>query len=167
MGSRSQTAIMVRLLPLLLLVSGGCWGSRQRRESSTFLLRQMPHQFTALKRFVNFGKPTLRPWQQVTPLPSRLAPTFQAAAVSSSPVVAQQALPSLRLPSELSISSSINRAKQQQQARLVQAPRQLDAGKKGEQVEVNLLEDGRFDLLSNGVELLVRLHPEEEMASRG
>merc|ERR1712198_362986 len=128
MGSRSQTAIMVRLLPLLLLVSGGCWGSRQRRESSTFLLRQMPHQFTALKRFVNFGKPTLRPWQQVTPLPSRLAPTFQAAVSSSSPVVAQQALPSLRLPSELSISSSsINRAKQQQ-ARLVQALRQ-----KGEQ----------------------------------
>ena len=119
------------------------------------------------QRFVNFGKPTLRPWQQVTPLPSRLAPTFQAAAVSSSPVVAQQALPSLRLPSELSISSSINRAKQQQQARLVQAPRQLGAGKKGEQVEVNLLEDGRFDLLSNGVELPVRLHPEEELASRG
>ena len=98
----------------------------------------------------------------MTPLPSRLAPTFQAAAVSSSPVVAQQALPSLRLPSELSISSSINRAKQQQQARLVQAPRQL-----GEQVEVNLLKDGRFDLLSNGVELPVRLHPEEELASRG
>ena len=120
------------------------------------------------QRFVNFGKPTLRPWQQVTPLPSRLAPTFQAAVSSmSSPVVAQQALPSLRLPSELSISSSINRAKQQQQARLVQAPRQLGAGKKGEQVEVNLLEDGQFDLLSNGVELPVRLHPEEELASRG
>ena len=115
------------------------------------------------QRFVNFGKPTLRPWQQVTPLPNRLAPTFQAAV--SSPVVAQQAVPSLRLPSELSISSSINRVKQQQQqqARLVQAPRQLDAGKKGEQVEVNLLED----LLSNAVELPVRLHPEEELASRG
>merc|ERR1711990_1348762 len=162
MGSRSQTAIMVRLLPLLLLVGAGCWGTMQRRESSTFLLHQMPHhQFTALKRFVNFGKPTLRPWQQVTPLPNRLAPTFQAAV--SSPVVAQQAVPSLRLPSELSISSSINRVKQQQQARLVQAPRQLDAGKKGEQVEVNLLED----LLSNAVELPVRLHPEEELASRG
>ena len=118
------------------------------------------------QRFVNFGKPTLRPWQPVTPLSNRLAPTFQAAV--SSPVVAQQAVPSLRLPSELSISSSVNRVKQQQQqARLVQAPRQLDAGKKGEQKEVNLLEDDRFNLLSNAVELPVRLHPEEELASRG
>merc|ERR1719242_1078685 len=105
---------MVRLLPLLLLAAH-CWGSRQRRESSSFFLNQMPHQFTPLKRFVNFGKPTLRPWQSVTPLPSRLAPTFQAAAVSS-PVVAQQTVPSLRLPAELSISSSSSsRVKQQQQ----------------------------------------------------
>merc|ERR1712037_577274 len=123
MGSRSQTTIMVRLLPLLLLAAH-CWGSRQRRESSSFFLNQMPHQFTALKRFVNFGKPTLRPWQPVTPLSNRLAPTFQAAV--SSPVVAQQAVPSIRLTSELSISSS-SRAKQQQQARLVQAPRLLGA----------------------------------------
>ena len=111
------------------------------------------------QRFVNFGKPTLRPWQSVTPLPSRLAPTFQAAAVSS-PVVAQQTVPSLRLPAELSSSSS--RVKQQQQqARLVQLPRA-----KG-QVEVNLLEGDRFNLVSNAVELPVRLHPEEELASRG
>merc|ERR1712212_1091891 len=159
MGSRSQTAIMVRLVALLLLVGHSC-GLRQRRESSTFLLHQMPHhQFTPLKRFVNFGKPTLRPWQSVTPLPSRLAPTFQAAAVSS-PVVAQQTVPSLRLPAELSSSSS--RVKQrQQQARLVQLPRA-----KG-QVEVNLLEGDRFNLVSNAVELPVRLHPEEELASRG
>ena len=114
------------------------------------------------QRFVNFGKPTLRPWQPVTPLSNRLAPTFQAAV--SSPVVAQQAVPSLRLPSELSISGV---KQQQQQARLVQAPRLLGAQKKGEAV-VNLLEDDRFDqLASNGVELPVRLHPEEELASRG
>ena len=116
------------------------------------------------QRFVNFGKPTLRPWQPVTPVSNRLAPTFQAAV--SSPVVAQQAVPSLRLPSELSISSS--RVKQQQQqARLVQAPRLLGARKKS-QVEVKLLEGDRFEqVLSNGVELPVRLHPEEELASRG
>ena len=114
------------------------------------------------QRFVNFGKPTLRPWQPVTPVSNRLAPTFQAAV--SSPVVAQQAVPSLRLPSELSISSS--RVKQQQ-ARLVQAPRLLGVRKKS-QVEVKLLEDDRLEqVLSNGVELPVRLHPEEELASRG
>ena len=113
------------------------------------------------QRFVDFGKPTLQPWQPVTPLSNRLAPTFQAAV--SSPVVAQQAVPSLRLPSELSISG----VKQQQQARLVQAARQLGAQKKS-QVEVKLLEDDRFDqFVSNGVELPVRLHPEEELASRG
>ena len=112
------------------------------------------------QRFVNFGKPTLRPWQSVTPLPSRLAPTFQAAAVSS-PVVAQQTVPSLRLPAELSSSSSSRVKQQQQQARLVQLPRA-----KG-QVEVNLLEGDRFNLVSNAVELPVRLHPEEELASRG
>merc|ERR1712203_731500 len=151
MGSRSQTTIMVRLLPLLLLAAH-CWGSRQRRESSSFFLNQMPHQFTALKRFVNFGKPTLRPWQPVTPLSNRLAPTFQAAV--SSPVVAQQAVPSIRLTSELSISGRSSRTKQQQQqARLVQAPRLLGAQKKGEAV-VNLLEEARFDqLASNGVDL--------------
>merc|ERR1712037_200248 len=161
MGSRSQTTIMVRLLPLLLLAAH-CWGSRQRRESSSFFLNQMPHQFTALKRFVNFGKPTLRPWQPVTPVSNRLVPSFEAAV--SSPVVAQQDVPSLRLPSELSISSS--RVKQQQ-ARLVQAPRLLGVQKKS-QVEVKLLEDDRFEqVLSNGVELPVRLHPEEELASRG
>merc|ERR1712233_247696 len=166
MGSRSQTAIMVRLLPLLLLVAHCCWGSRTRqgRESSTFFLNQMPHQFTALKRFVNFGKPTLRPWQQVK---NRLAPTFQAAV--SSPVVAQQAVPSIRLPPELAISSSSSSmVKQHQQARLVQAPRMLGALRKGEVEVVNLLEDDRFgQLLSHGVELPVRLHPEEELASRG
>ena len=113
-------------------------------------------QMYYFQRFVNFGKPTLRPWQSVTPLPSRLAPTFQAAAVSS-PVVAQQTVPSLRLPAELSSSSS----KVKQQARLVQLPRA-----KG-QVEVNLLEGDRFNLVSNAVELPVRLHPEEELASRG
>merc|ERR1712212_302220 len=127
MGSRSQTTIMVRLLPLLLLAAH-CWGSRQRRESSSFFLNQMPHQFTALKRFVNFGKPTLRPWQPVTALSNRLAPTFQAAV--SSPVVAQQAVPSIRLTSELSISSSRAKQQQQQQARLVQATRLLGAQNK-------------------------------------
>ena len=123
------------------------------------------------QRFVDFGKPTLQPWQPVTPLSNRLAPTFQAAV--SSPVVAQQAVPSLRLPSELSISSSSSSSsssrvkQQQQQARLVQAARQLGAQKKS-QVEVKLLEDDRFDqFVSNGVELPVRLHPEEELASRG
>ena len=100
----------------------------------------------------------------MTPVSNRLAPTFQAAV--SSPVVAQQAVPSLRLPSELSISSSSSRVKQQQ-ARLVQAPRLLGVQKKS-QVEVKLLEDDRFEqVLSNGVELPVRLHPEEELASRG
>merc|ERR1712037_778324 len=165
MGSRSQTTIMVRLLPLLLLAAH-CWGSRQRRESTSFFLNQMPHQFTALKRFVNFGKPTLRPWQPVTPLSNRLAPTFQAAV--SSPVVAQQAVPCIRLTSELSISSSSSSSRaKQQQARLVQAPRLLGAQKKGE-AAVNLLGEARFDqLASNGVELPVRLHPEEELASRG
>ena len=107
------------------------------------------------QRFVNFGKPTLRPWQPVTPVSNRLAPTFQAAV--SSPVVAQQAVPSLRLPSRV----------KQQQARLVQAPRLLGVRKKS-QVEVKLLDDDRIDqVLSNGVELPVRLHPEEELASRG
>ena len=43
----------VRLLPLLLLAAH-CWGSRQRRESSSFFLNQMPHQFTALKVFEVF-----------------------------------------------------------------------------------------------------------------
>ena len=99
------------------------------------------------QRFVNFGKKSTLPvaWQSVTPLSSRLAPTFQA--VVSSPVVAQQAGPSLRLPSELSISSSSSRVKQQQQqqqGRLVQAPRLLGALKES-QVEVNLLEEARFD----------------------
>ena len=108
------------------------------------------------QRFVNFGKPTLRPWQPVTPVSNRLAPNFQAAV--SSPVVAQQTVPSL--------SSSGSRVKHQQ-ARLVQAPRLLGARKKS-QVEVKLLEDDRFEqVLSNGVELPVRLHPEEELASRG
>ena len=117
------------------------------------------------QRFVNFGKPTLRPWQPVTPLSNRLAPTFQAAV--SSPVVAQQAVPSIRLTSELSISSSSRAKQQQQQARLVQAPRLLGAQKKGE-AAVNLLGEARFNqLASNGVELPVRLHPEEELASRG
>ena len=117
------------------------------------------------QRFVNFGKPTLRPWQPVTPVSNRLAPTFQAAV--SSPVVAQQAVPSLRLPSELSISSSSSSRVNQQQQRLVQAPRLLGARKKS-QVEVKLLDDDRIDqVLSNGVELPVRLHPEEELASRG
>ena len=117
------------------------------------------------QRFVDFGKPTLQPWQPMTPLSNRLAPTFQAAV--SSPVVAQQAVPSLRLPSELSISSSSSGVKQQQQARLVQAARLLGAQKKS-QVDVKLLEDDRFDqVVSNGVELPVRLHPEEELASRG
>ena len=113
--------------------------------------------FQRFVNFGNFGKPTLRPWQAVTPLPSRLAPTFQAAAVSS-PVVGQQTVPSLKFPAEVSSSSS-NRVKQQ--ARLVQRSR-----KKG-QVELNLLEGDRFDLMSNAVELTVRLHPEEELASRG
>merc|ERR1711953_362699 len=117
MGSRSQTAIMVRLSSLFLMAAQCCWGGRERREGSAFLLHghQMPHQFTALKRFVNFGKPTLRPWQPVTPLPNLLAPTFKAAvssqavssqavnsqAVSSQAVAQQQqqTVPSLRLPS--------------------------------------------------------------------
>merc|ERR1719242_834506 len=123
---------MVRLLPLLLLAAH-CWGSRQRRESSSFFLLQMPHQFTALKRFVNFGKPTLRPWQPVTPLPNLLAPTFQAAVSSqgvSSQAVAQQqqqTVPSLRLLSDLSTSS---RVKAEQQARLVQTPlKRLDVSR--------------------------------------
>ena len=117
------------------------------------------------QRFVNFGKPTLRPWQPVTPVSNRLVPSFEAAV--SSPVVAQQAVPSLRLPSELSISSSSSSRVNQQQQRLVQAPRLLGVQKKS-QVEVKLLEGDRFDqVLSNGVELPVRLHPEEELASRG
>ena len=116
------------------------------------------------QRFVNFGKPTLRPWQPVTPLPNLLAPTFQAAvssqAVSSQAVAQQQqqTVPSLRLPSDLSTSS---RVKAEQQARLVQPPTKL------KRLDVSRLQDNRLDLLANAVELPVRLHPEEELASRG
>ena len=119
------------------------------------------------QRFVNFGKPTLRPWQPVTPLPNLLAPTFQAAvssqavssqAVSSQAVAQQQqqTVPSLRLPSDLSTSS---RVKAEQQARLVQTPLK--------RLDVSRWQDNRWDLLANAVELPVRLHPEEELASRG
>ena len=109
------------------------------------------------QRFVNFGKPTLRPWQPVTPLPNLLAPTFQAA-VSSQAVAQQQqqTVPSLRLPSDLSTSS---RVKAEQQARLVQTPLK--------RLDVSRWRDNRLDLLANAVELPVRLHPEEELASRG
>ena len=237
MKSLAFDFLQVRLLSLLLLAAHCCCGSRypsplralsrsssmalsrfpsmalsrsrQRRESSTFFLNQMPHQFTAMKvylenksllqhsggisklshlnntvasviwfctvfvhqlmfyfqRFVNFGRQ--QSWQQVTAagLSNRLAPTFQAAV--SSPVVAQQAVPSVRLPSQLAISSSSSSmVQQQQQARLVQAPRMLGELQMGQ--FANLLEDDRFDqVLSNGVELPVRLHPEEELASRG
>ena len=111
------------------------------------------------QRFVNFGKPTLRPWQPVTPLPNLLAPTFQAA-VSSQAVAQQQqqTVPSLRLPSDLSTSS---RVKAEQQARLVQTPTKL------KRLDVSRWQDNRWDLLANAVELPVRLHPEEELASRG
>ena len=114
------------------------------------------------QRFVNFGKPTLRPWQPVTPLPNLLAPTFQAAvssqAVSSQAVAQQQqqTVPSLRLLSDLSTSS---RVKAEQQARLVQTPLK--------RLDMSRLQDNRWDLLANAVELPVRLHPEEELASRG
>ena len=114
------------------------------------------------QRFVNFGKPTLRPWQPVTPLPNLLAPTFQAAvssqAVSSQAVAQQQqqTVPSLRLPSDLSTSS---RVKAEQQARLVQTPLK--------RLDVSRWQDNRLDLWTNAVELPVRLHPEEELASRG
>merc|ERR1711934_1163981 len=158
MGSRSQTAIMVRLSSLFLMAAQCCWGGRERREGSAFLLHghQMPHQFTALKRFVNFGKPTLRPWQPVTPLPNLLAPTFQAA-VSSQAVAQQQqqTVPSLRLLSDLSTSS---RVKAEQQARLVQTPSKLKI------LDVSRLQDNRLELFTNAVELPVRLHPEEELA---
>ena len=121
------------------------------------------------QRFVNFGKPTLRPWQPVTPLPNLLAPTFVAAvrsqvvssqAVSSQAVAQQQqqTVPSLRLPSDLSTSS---RVKAEQQARLVQTPTKL------KRVDVSRWQDNRWDLFTNAVELPVRLHPEEELASRG
>ena len=122
------------------------------------------------QRFVNFGKPTLRPWQPVTPLPNLLAPTFVAAVTSqaavssqavSSQAVAQQqqqTVPSLRLPSDLSTSS---RVKAEQQARLVQTPTKL------KRLDMSRLQDNRLDLLANAVELPVRLHPEEELASRG
>ena len=113
------------------------------------------------QRFVNFGKPTLRPWQPVTPLPNLLAPTFQAAvssqAVAQHQAVAQQqqqTVPSLRLPSDLSTSSRVK-------ARLVQTPSKL------KRLDVSRLQDNRLDLLANAVELPVRLHPEEELASRG
>ena len=49
-SKESFAFLQVRLLPLLLLAAH-CWGSRQRRESSSFFLNQMPHQFTALKVF--------------------------------------------------------------------------------------------------------------------
>ena len=120
------------------------------------------------QRFVNFGKQT---WQPT--VASGLAPTFQSATPSVNtfqagasvtspvvgqqaqhvvaPVVAQQAVPSHRLSAEF---SQVN---QKQQARLVRPPVRLEALKK------NLLQD---PLLSNKVELPVRLHPEEELASR-
>ena len=120
------------------------------------------------QRFVNFGK---RTWQPT--VASGLAPTFQptipsvntfqagASVISPvvgqqaqhvvAPVVAQQAVPSHRLSTEF---SQVN---QKQQARLVRPPVRLEALKK------NLFQD---PLLSNKVELPVRLHPEEELASR-
>ena len=120
------------------------------------------------QRFVNFGK---RTWQPM--VASGLAPTFQSATPSVNtfqagasvispvvekqaqhvvaPVVPQQAVPSHRLSTEF---SQVN---QKQQARLVRPPVRLEALKK------SLLQD---PLLSNKVELPVRLHPEEELASR-
>ena len=120
------------------------------------------------QRFVNFGK---RTWQPT--VASGLAPTFQSATPSVktfqararvtspvvgqqaqhvvAPVVAKQAVPSQRLSAEF---SQVN---QKQYASLFRPPVRLEALKK------NLLQD---PLLSNKVELPVRLHPEEELASR-
>ena len=49
--SPTAASLQVRLSSLFLMAAQCCWGGRERREGSAFLLHghQMPHQFTALK----------------------------------------------------------------------------------------------------------------------